>query len=106
MQFYIAIGIAGIGRVVIRPKISIMGLKRTFYHPFILSYLSFHVIFNGDPSPISPQVASLYQRWLGKRTRQLGPRTTRTETSRPVSEDKSARKRGLVGLYVKTTRTV
>ena len=39
-------------------------------------------------------------------TRQLGPRTTRTETSRPVSEDKSARKRGLVGPYVKTTRTV
>ena len=33
-------------------------------------------------------------------TRQLGPRTTRTETSRPVSEDKSARKRGLVGPYV------
>jgi hypothetical protein len=32
-------------RVVIRLKISIMGLKRTFYHPFILSYLSFHVIF-------------------------------------------------------------
>ena len=32
---------------------------------------------------------------------QLGPRT-----SRPVSEDKSARKRGLVGPYVKTTRTV
>ena len=31
---------------------------------------------------------------------QLGPRT-RTETSRPVSEDKSARKRGLVGPYVK-----
>ena len=39
-------------------------------------------------------------------TRQLGPRTTRTETSRPVSEDKSARKRGLVGPYVKTTRTI
>jgi hypothetical protein len=37
---------------------------------------------------------------------QLGPRTTRTETSRPVSENKSARKRGLVGPYVKTTRTV
>ena len=37
---------------------------------------------------------------------QLGPRTTRTETSRPVSEAKSARKRGLVGPYVKTTRTV
>jgi hypothetical protein len=37
---------------------------------------------------------------------QLGPRTTRTEISRPVSEDKSARKRGLVGPYVKTTRTV
>jgi hypothetical protein len=37
-------------------------------------------------------------------TKQLGPRTTRTEISRPVSEDKSARKRGLVGLYVKTTR--
>jgi hypothetical protein len=36
---------------------------------------------------------------------QLGPRTTRTETSRPVSENKSARKRGLVGPYVKTTRT-
>ena len=54
-------------RVVIRLKISIIGLKRTFYHPFILSYLSFHVIFNGDPSPISPQVASLYQPWLGKR---------------------------------------
>jgi hypothetical protein len=34
-------------------------------------------------------------------TRQLGPRT-----SRPVSEDKSARKRGLVGPYVKTTRTI
>ena len=32
---------------------------------------------------------------------QLGPRT-----SRPVSENKSARKRGLVGPYVKTTRTV
>ena len=39
-------------------------------------------------------------------TRQLGPRTTRTETSRPVSEDKSAHKRGLVGPYVKTTRTI
>jgi hypothetical protein len=37
---------------------------------------------------------------------QLGPRTTRTETNRPVSEDKSARKRGLVGPYIKTTRTV
>ena len=37
---------------------------------------------------------------------QLGPRTTRTETSRPVSESKSGRKRGLVGPYVKTTRTV
>ena len=37
---------------------------------------------------------------------QLRPRTTRTETSRPVSENKSARKRGLVGPYVKTTRTV
>ena len=37
---------------------------------------------------------------------QLGPRTTRTETSRPVSEAKSARKRGLVGPYVKTTWTV
>ena len=37
---------------------------------------------------------------------QLGPRTTRTETSRPVSEDKSARKQGLVGPYAKTTRTV
>jgi hypothetical protein len=34
-------------------------------------------------------------------SRQLGPRTTRT-----ISEDKSARKRGLVGPYVKTTRTV
>ena len=33
-------------RVVIRLKMSIMGLKRTFYIPFILSYLSFHVIFN------------------------------------------------------------
>jgi hypothetical protein len=33
-------------RVVIRLKISIMKLKRTFYHPFILSYISFHVIFN------------------------------------------------------------
>ena len=39
-------------------------------------------------------------------TRQLGPRTTRTETSRPVSEDKSARKRGLVGPYVLTTWTI
>ena len=34
-----------------------------------------------------------YQRNAGH----LGPRTTRTETSRPVSEDKSARKRGQVG---------
>ena len=33
--------------------------------------------------------------------RQLGPRTTRL-----VSEDMSARKRGQVGPYVKTTRTV
>ena len=33
-------------RVVIRLKISIMGLKRTFYHPFVLSYLSFNVIIN------------------------------------------------------------
>ena len=33
-------------------------------------------------------------------------RTTRTETCRPVSEHKSARKRGLVGPYVKTTWTV
>jgi hypothetical protein len=39
-------------------------------------------------------------------TRQLGPRTTRTETSRPVSENNLARKRGLVGPYVKTTRPV
>ena len=39
-------------------------------------------------------------------TRQHALRTTRTEISQPVSEDKSARKRGLVGLYVKTTRTV
>jgi hypothetical protein len=38
--------------------------------------------------------------------RQLGPRTIRTETNRPVSEDKSARKRGLIGPYAKTTRTV
>ena len=38
--------------------------------------------------------------------RQLGPRTTRTETTRTISEDKSARKRGLVGPYVKTTRNV
>ena len=30
----------------IRLIISIMKLKSTFYHPFILSYLSFHVIFN------------------------------------------------------------
>ena len=36
----------------------------------------------------------------------LGYQTTRTETSRPVSENKSARKRGLVGPYVKTTRIV
>ena len=50
---------------------------------------------------------------VGPDARQLGPRTTRTETSRPVSEDKSARsedksarKRGLVGPYEKTTRTV
>ena len=35
-----------------------------------------------------------------------GYQTTRTETSRPVSEDKSARKRGLVGPYIKTTRTI
>ena len=33
--------------------------------------------------------------------RQLGPRTIGT-----ISEDKSARKRGLVGPYVKTTRAV
>ena len=39
-------------------------------------------------------------------TRQIGPWTTRTETSRPVSEDKSARKRELVDPYVKTTRTI
>jgi hypothetical protein len=38
--------------------------------------------------------------------RQLGPRTTRTETSRPVSEDKSARMLRQLGPYVKTTRTV
>jgi hypothetical protein len=37
---------------------------------------------------------------------QLSPRTTQTETSRPVSEAKSTRKRGLVGPYAKTTRTV
>jgi len=42
----------------------------------------------------------------GGDARQLGPQTTRTETSRPVSEDKSACKRGLVGPYIKTTRTV
>jgi hypothetical protein len=30
-------------------------------------------------------------------TRQLGPRTTRTETSRSVGENKSARKLELVG---------
>ena len=39
-------------------------------------------------------------------TRQLGPRTTLTETSQSVNEDESARKRGLVSPYVKTTRTV
>ena len=48
-------------------------------------------------------------------TRQLGPRTTRTETSQSVNEDESARKRGLVGParmlrqlgpYEKTTRTI
>jgi hypothetical protein len=43
---------------------------------------------------------------LSKGTRQLSPRTTRTETNRPVSEDKSACKRGLVGPYVKTTWTI
>jgi hypothetical protein len=35
-----------------------------------------------------------------------GYQTTRTETSRPVSEDKSARKRGLIGPYVKTCLNV
>jgi hypothetical protein len=35
-------------------------------------------------------------------SRQLGPRTTRTETIRTISEDKSARKRALVGPYAKT----
>ena len=54
-------------------------------------------------SPIFPW----FSKWQGESgARQLGPRTTRTETSRPVSEDKSARKRGLVGPYVKTTRTI
>ena len=48
--------------------------------------------------------SEVYRTLMG--TRQLGPRTTRTETSRPVSEDKSAHKRGLVGPYVKTTRTI
>jgi hypothetical protein len=52
MQFYIAIGIAGIG-------------------PYRLCLLPWNKLekkfFNGDPSPISPQVASLYQPWLGKR---------------------------------------
>jgi len=50
-----------------------------------------------------PFLSLIYPLWV---TRQLGPRTTWTETSRPVSEAKSARKRGLVGPYVKTTRTV
>jgi hypothetical protein len=39
-------------------------------------------------------------------TRKLGPRTTRPETSRPVNEHKSARKRDPVGPCVKTTRTI
>ena len=42
--------------------------------------------------------------WTG--TRQLGPRTTQTETSRPISEDWSARMLRQLGPYVKTTRTI
>ena len=51
-------------------------------------------------------IAALVAYILEGNAGQLGPRTTRTETCRPVSEHKSARKRGLVGPYVKTTRTV
>jgi hypothetical protein len=40
------------------------------------------------------------------RLKKLKIPTLKYKTSRPVSEDKSARKRGLVGPYVKTTRTV
>ena len=43
---------------------------------------------------------------IDRNARQLGPRTTRTETSRPVSEDKSAGMLRQLGPYVKTTRTV
>ena len=39
-------------------------------------------------------------------TRQLGPRTTRTETSRPVSEVQSACMLRQLGPYEKTTRTI
>ena len=39
-------------------------------------------------------------------TRQLGPRTTRTETSRPVREEYSARMLRQLGPYEKTTRTM
>ena len=49
---------------------------------------------------------TLHDEALDMNARQLGPRTTRTETTRLVSEDKSARKRGQVDPYVKTTRTV
>jgi hypothetical protein len=38
--------------------------------------------------------------------RQLGPWTTRTETSRPVSEENSVRMLRQLGPYVKTTRTI
>ena len=58
---------------------------------------------------LNPQLPRIISMWIQlpvSSTRQLGPRTTRTETSQLVSEDKSARKRGLVGPYVKTTRTI
>ena len=47
------------------------------------------------------RVPVIFRRSVVKRqgTRQLGPRTTRTETSRPVSEDKSARMLRQLGPY-------
>ena len=50
---------------------------------------------------------TIIPKWvLGLGTRQLGLRTTRTETSWPVSEDKSARMLRQLGPYEKTTRTI
>jgi hypothetical protein len=80
------------------------------HHGLLVSYL-FFLSWSYDTRVLSQALVTVYKRTRQKmfglrrqeegKNRQLGPRT-----SRPVSEDKSARQRGVVGPYVKTTRTV